>query len=385
MRTGNFLQSCTQPVLREDKDKMDKLEFLQQFKLKNAIQTVGLSIVFFVIFVIAYRNTEAKNFEMKNWDNTKIHQTAVFDSGIGIYEKSFEEPELAGMNRTMENESGANCDVISPEAQLLMDINEILGGEIGIACVDSYVNVRVEPNAEAEQTAKIYDGSVVFIQEICGDWFKIKSGNAEGYVMSQFFLYGDHLAKQILLDEPYTREELLEEKSFTVGITLEEEEAARLAKEEEERKERERIAAEQEAARRRAMEAGNDYSYENTTELRKQICDYACQFVGLKYINGGNSLVTGTDCSGFTKLIYANFGYGLDRTPAGQYNNNGRLVSYAEAQPGDVIIYGKNGVCTHAAIYLGDGKIIHAANSRQNTYIGNATYNTIMGVKNIID
>lgn len=385
MRMENFLQSFTQPVLQEDKDKMAKAEFLKQFKLTNAIQTLGLSVLFFVVFLAAFKNNEALKYEMKNWDNTKIKPVVMLSDASNVYNRTVTETELSGMDKTMEDECGANCDVISPEAQILMDIKESLGGEIGIACVDSYVNVRVEPNAEAEQTAKIYDSSVVFIQEDVGDWFKIKSGNAEGYVMKQFFLYGDHLAKQILLDEPYTREELIEDKSFTVGITLEEEEAIRLAKEEEERKERERIAAEQEAARKKAMAEGNSYSYENTTELRKQICDYACQFVGLKYINGGNSLVTGTDCSGFTKLIYANFGYGLDRTPAGQYNNNGRLVSYAEAQPGDVIIYGKNGVCTHAALYLGDGKIIHAANSRQNTYIGNATYNTIMGVKNIID
>jgi cell wall-associated NlpC family hydrolase len=203
--------------------------------------------------------------------------------------------------------------------------------------------------------------------------------------MSQFFLHGDYLAKQILMDEPYTREELIEDKSFSLGITLEEEEAIRLAKEEEERKERERLAAEQEAARKAAMAQGNANSYEDASQLRKDLCDFACQYVGLKYVMGGNSLETGTDCSGFTKLIYAHFGYGIDRTPSGQYNNNGRLISYAEAQPGDIIIYGKNGVCTHAAIYLGDGKIIHAANSRQNTYIGNATYNTIMGVKSIID
>ena len=240
-------------------------------------------------------------------------------------------------------------------------------------------------SAEEMFTAKIYDGAVVFISERDGDWFRIKSGNAEGYVMCQYFLYGEHLAEQILMDEPYTREELLVDKSYSVGITLEEEEAIRLAKEEEERKERERIAKEQEAARKKAMEAGNSYSLEDTTELRKELVNYACQFVGLKYVMGGNSLETGTDCSGFTKLIYAHFGYGIDRTPSGQYNNNGRLVSYAEAQPGDIIIYGKNGVCTHAAIYIGDGKIVHAANSRQNTYIGNATYNTIMGVKNIID
>ncbi|MBO4776430.1 MAG: C40 family peptidase [Lachnospiraceae bacterium] len=351
----------------------------------SAIQTAALSTLFFAIFISSYSAMAAGDNEMKQWDNTRIRQEAVFETSIGIDSYEVAEAEVTGVSRKMEIEDGSNIEVISPEAQLLMDISNTLGGQIGIACVDSYVNVRTAPNAEAEPTAKIYDGAVVFISERDGDWFRIKSGNAEGYVMCQYFLYGEHLAEQILMDEPYTREELLVDKSYSVGITLEEEEAIRLAKEEEERKERERIAKEQEAARKKAMEAGNSYSLEDTTELRKELVNYACQFVGLKYVMGGNSLETGTDCSGFTKLIYAHFGYGIDRTPSGQYNNNGRLVSYAEAQPGDIIIYGKNGVCTHAAIYIGDGKIVHAANSRQNTYIGNATYNTIMGVKNIID
>lgn len=350
----------------------------------SAIQTAGLATVFFIVFMASFTNSEAHDKDLTIHENTRIRNVINFDPSLTATDSEIALAEVSG-DRVAEAEYGANVDVISPEAELLIDIDKTLGGEIGIACVDSYVNVRTSPDASAEATAKVYDGAVVFVQEREGEWCKIKSGNAEGYVMSQYFMFGNQLAQSILISEPYTREELLVNKSYTVGITLEEEEEIRLAKEEEERKERARIAAEQEAARKKAMEAGNANSYEDASQLRKDLCDFACQYVGLKYVNGGNSLETGTDCSGFTKLIYAHFGYGLDRTPSGQYNNNGRLVSYAEAQPGDVIIYGKNGVCTHAAIYLGDGKIIHAANSRQNTYIGNATYNTIMGVKNIID
>ena len=41
----------------------------------------------------------------------------------------------------------------------------------------------------------------------------------------------------------------------------------------------------------------------------------AIKYVGLDYVSGGNSLTTGTDCSGFTKLIFAKFYVDLPRTP----------------------------------------------------------------------
>ena len=36
-------------------------------------------------------------------------------------------------------------------------------------------------------------------------------------------------------------------------------------------------------------------------------------------------------------------------------------------------------------LYIGDGQIIHAANSRKGVIISAADYSTIMGVKNVID
>jgi cell wall-associated NlpC family hydrolase len=109
------------------------------------------------------------------------------------------------------------------------------------------------------------------------------------------------------------------------------------------------------------------------------------QFLGNKYVHGGQSLVTGTDCSGFTSLIYKEFGYSLSRTPSGQLSGAGRTISYSEAQPGDIICYGSNGKCTHVALYIGNGQIIHSANSKKGVVIYNADYDTILGVKNIID
>ena len=108
------------------------------------------------------------------------------------------------------------------------------------------------------------------------------------------------------------------------------------------------------------------------------IVDYALQFVGNPYVWGGTSLTSGADCSGFTQSVYAQFGYSLPRTSYEQ-QNWGTEVSYADAQPGDLICYGG-----HVAIYMGNGQIVHASNSQDGIKISNdATYRTILSVRNV--
>ena len=76
--------------------------------------------------------------------------------------------------------------------------------------------------------------------------------------------------------------------------------------------------------------------------------------------------------------MYANFGINLPRTSYEQ-QTVGREVSYANAQPGDLICYGG-----HVAIYMGNGKIVHASNSRDGIKISNdATYRTILSVRRL--
>ena len=125
--------------------------------------------------------------------------------------------------------------------------------------------------------------------------------------------------------------------------------------------------------------------YASVSELRSGIVEFAKQYLGNKYVHGGSSLEKGTDCSGFTSLIYAQFGYSISRTPSGQLANDGKSISYDSIQPGDIICYGSSGKCTHVALYIGDGQIIHSANSRKGVIINNADYDTILGIKSVID
>lgn len=109
------------------------------------------------------------------------------------------------------------------------------------------------------------------------------------------------------------------------------------------------------------------------------VVDFATQFVGNPYVWGGTSLTNGADCSGFVQSVYANFGVSLPRTSYEQ-QNAGTEVSYADAQPGDLICYGG-----HVAIYMGNGQIVHASNSVDGIKISNdATYRTITSVRRLV-
>ena len=52
--------------------------------------------------------------------------------------------------------------------------------------------------------------------------------------------------------------------------------------------------------------------------ISNQVVNYALEYVGYPYVYGGNSLTNGTDCSGFTKLIYAQYGIYLPRSAPDQ-------------------------------------------------------------------
>lgn len=117
----------------------------------------------------------------------------------------------------------------------------------------------------------------------------------------------------------------------------------------------------------------------NGSASGKEIANYACKFVGNPYVYGGTSLTNGTDCSGFTMSVYKAFGYSIPRTSTAQ-RSAGRGVTYAEAQPGDIICY-----AGHVGIYIGGGKIVHASTPATGIIYTNATYREILAVRRIVN
>lgn len=113
---------------------------------------------------------------------------------------------------------------------------------------------------------------------------------------------------------------------------------------------------------------------DNSEAIGSQIVDYALQFLGNPYRYGGNDLLTGVDCSGFTQQIMKKFNISIPRTAYAQ-STVGKLISQSDIQKGDIVFFGSSpSVITHAGIYIGEGKMIHSSTPATGIIISNAFY-----------
>ncbi len=90
----------------------------------------------------------------------------------------------------------------------------------------------------------------------------------------------------------------------------------------------------------------------------------AYSLIGSPYVAGSNGPY-GFDCSGFVQYVYSRVGINVSRSSSTQIYD-GVPVSYADAQPGDILSWGySDGSPTHSALYVGNGQMVHATNPRQ--------------------
>ncbi len=204
------------------------------------------------------------------------------------------------------------------------------------------LNVREEPSTDCSVATKVSKGSHLDIIEDEKDgWYKASINGLEGYVSAEY------------VDVVYTlpTAEKIVEVVVSTGSS---------------------------SNSSSNTSSGKDYSYVNPEASKKaqDIINYAYQFLGNRYVYGGNSLTNGIDCSGFVKQIFAKFGYNLPRTSASYLSGVGTTIPLSQIQPGDILVYKYSGGGGHVAIYIGNGKIIHAANARAGICIGNYNFVT---------
>ena len=291
---------------------------------------------------------------------------------------------------------------------------------VAIAQVDTYVNVRSGAGTEFEVVGIIRNNCAATILGEENGWYQIQSGNVTGYILAEYFITGDaaeakarevgcvdatvtaqvlnvrdgqgaesNIVATVIQGEVYdvveygdgwvylnvdatikgwvSMEYVTIDVKFSTALTMEEE-AARVAEEQ-------RIAAAA-AAEQATTYIAPSVPYYDTADnasKRQAVVEYALSWVGVTpYKSGQNSLVTGTDCSGFTMLIYQAFGYSLPRSSSAYQSLGGYVHIAADVNqllPGD-ILYRRG---EHVAIYIGNGQVVHA--SRPGTLVKTQAWN----------
>lgn len=96
-----------------------------------------------------------------------------------------------------------------------------------------------------------------------------------------------------------------------------------------------------------------------TPSQSDDIAIHALGLVGTPYRYGGNTPDSGFDCSGLIGYVYrSRAGLVPPRTVA-QLSAFGEPVGIDEIRTGDLVLFGR-GRPTHAGIYVGDGRFVHA-------------------------
>lgn len=269
--------------------------------------------------------------------------------------------------------------------------------------VSDFAYIRNAPDENSDWVGKLYKDSTVTVLEYTNDWVLIQSGSVTGYVPENVLYMGeeaqrragDYEKKQAVVladilnvrDGQNTDAQILtqiygaeiypvtgdavngwypvmlgETAGWVCGeyVTVTSEYSYAESREEEEARLAEEAAA---LARRSTGQA---------------VAEYACQFIGNPYVWGGTSLTNGADCSGFVQSVYREFGVSLPRT-TWDMEQAGTAVSYADAAPGDLILYDG-----HVGIYLGDGTMVNARNAQTGIGISPVEPEKITTVRNVL-
>ena len=99
-----------------------------------------------------------------------------------------------------------------------------------------------------------------------------------------------------------------------------------------------------------------------TVDTGQRIAGLASNLIGTPYRYGGSSPTEGFDCSGLVYYTHGAAGVRVPRTSRDQYRVASKIPLDA-ARPGDLVFFSDQAKLSHVAIYLGDGRFVHAPSS----------------------
>lgn len=201
---------------------------------------------------------------------------------------------------------------------------------------EEYVNVRSGPSTEDKVIKILVLNSEVTIIGEEGSWYKVKSGEDQGYISKEF---------------------VSDKKRETVSRSSE----ARTTKNETSNKNIEDSKKEN-SNNNKNNNNNNKTNISNVSSKGEDVVAYAKQYLGCPYVYGAAGSKS-FDCSGFTMYVYKHFGISLPHGATSQ-SRYGTKVSKSNLRAGDIVFltdYETGVGIGHCGIYIGNGNFIHAS------------------------
>ena len=274
--------------------------------------------------------------------------------------------------------------------------------------------VRTEPGTESSVLTMLPEGEDVVVYDALDEygWYRVSTEEGLGYVSGEYVTIRTEFRVAESKEEEKERLEREEAERQAAAAAAE---AARKARAEEERKATEaarkaqeeavKTAAQQQSSEKTQQQSQNaqhaqknDDTAQGSSDQGKNnsqsggntatkpqkvsngqaVVNYAAQFVGNPYVDGGSSLTNGADCSGFVMSVYAAFGISLPHSSSA-LRSVGYGVSLDAIQPGDIVCYSG-----HVGIYAGNNTLLHASSPSSGIkYTSPVNYREILSIRRI--
>lgn len=236
----------------------------------------------------------------------------------------------------------------------------------GIGVVNSSLRLRAKPNTDADIISTAAPGdNVVIIREVDG-WYLVDYNLDIGYMSADYITFKERENVELgygkvntsavnMRSQPSSDSDLVYqlgygEKAYIIGFNCGWYKV--------------QYNGSTGYIRSDLMELTEKPIYNSTgsyISAGQELVNYAMNFLGTPYVWGGTT-TSGFDCSGFTKYVYQQYGYTLNRTAAQQLGNG---YSVSNLEPGDLVFfnntYSTSAAASHVGIYAGDNQFIHAA------------------------